>query len=188
MFDTNTFVNDFYSILMKYNLNPKEMFKTNEKLYNGKAVDYLNIIEYYTKDKTYYNEINKELSNLYSNIPNYLYPDTIRSLRILKGNPNNKLILITLGEESFQNMKTRNSGYKFNFAQNNLRPTKSNYNESSLYKKNNENIVLTNMNFQPLGTSTLSKTMNFCPPSHRSKSTFSPTASPRCTVNFLRPL
>ena len=57
MFDTNTFVNDFYSILMKYNLNPKEMFKTNEKLYNGKAVDYLNIIEYYTKDKTYYNEL-----------------------------------------------------------------------------------------------------------------------------------
>lgn len=110
LFDTNTFVNDFYSILRKYDLDPKEMFKTNEKLYNGKAVDYLNIIEVYIKNKPFYNQIKKELSNLYNNIINYLYPDTIESLELLRKEKNNKLIIITLGNKNFQHMKVKNAG------------------------------------------------------------------------------
>ena len=107
LFDCDKFLEDFYSIINKYNI-PKSLFKecqSQTKKYGFNPSIILDkLSEKYDFDKNIY----KDIDMLISNTSNYLFSDTINFLKYLK-EKNYQVYVLTRGNSSYQREKIFNS-------------------------------------------------------------------------------
>ena len=107
LFDCDRFLDDFYSLIMKYNIN-RNSFKecqNRSRRCGFNPYTILSDLEQKTNfDKSIYHDIDK----LISNTSNYLYPDAIPFLKYLK-ELDYKVVILTKGNKEYQKSKIANA-------------------------------------------------------------------------------
>lgn len=108
IFDTKSFLEDFYEILDEYHI-PKEVFKKkSHEVDNFNPYKILNLLK---DEYAFTSNLFLDIDRLVEKGMVYLYYDSLVFLRDVK-KKGNKLILLTKGDEEFQNSKIDNTGIR----------------------------------------------------------------------------
>ena len=108
LFDTKSFLEDFYDLLLEYNISKEDFIKKSHEIEDFNPFVILNLM----KDKYSFNSnLFVEIDRLIDKSMVYLYYDALLFLRNIKKS-NNTLILLTRGDNDFQNDKIDHSGMR----------------------------------------------------------------------------
>ncbi len=106
LFDCDKFIEDFYAIITKYNID-KTLFKECQNQSRRKGFNPYIILGNLEKKYEFNRLLYLDVDKLMNNTSNYLYPDAIPFLEYLKGK-NYQVIILTKGNSDYQREKIFN--------------------------------------------------------------------------------
>ena len=107
LFDCDKFLEDFYTIINKYDI-PKDLFKKCQNQSRRHGFNPYVILNNLEKETSFDKEVYSDIKDLIHNTSDYLYPDAIPFLEYLHNN-NYQVIILTKGNKNYQKEKIENA-------------------------------------------------------------------------------
>ena len=108
LFDTKSFLDDFYELLLEYNISKDEFIKKSYEVAEFNPYKILNLLK---NNNPFTSNLFLDIDRLVEKSMVYLYYDALVFLRDVK-KKGNTLILLTKGDVEFQNSKIDNTGIR----------------------------------------------------------------------------